>query len=83
MISIIIQDLQPIPPPKKTKEDIFLFFKLYDPFKEELCYIRRMFMKGVGKPMEILISINKMIGFGPNEEIELYEVGYQAFGYYV
>ncbi|TYH51034.1 hypothetical protein ES332_D10G246400v1 [Gossypium tomentosum] len=66
-------DLQPVPPPEKTKEDILLFFKLYDPVKEELRYIGRMFVKGAGKPMEILARINKMAGFGPDEDIELYE----------
>ncbi|XWS08168.1 hypothetical protein CRYUN_Cryun41cG0057300 [Craigia yunnanensis] len=67
------QDLQPVPPPQKTKEDILLFFKLYDPFKEELRYVGKMFVKGAGKPMEILTRINKMAGFGPDEDIELYE----------
>ncbi|XP_022765603.1 ubiquitin carboxyl-terminal hydrolase 13-like isoform X1 [Durio zibethinus] len=67
------QDLQPVPPPEKTKEDILLFFKLYDPFKEELRYLGRMFVKGASKPMEILTRINKMAGFGPDEEIQLYE----------
>ena len=33
-----MQDLRPIPPPLKRKEDILLFFKLYDPVKEELWY---------------------------------------------
>lgn len=33
---IIIQDLKPVPPPEKTKEDILLFFKLYEPLKEML-----------------------------------------------
>jgi ubiquitin carboxyl-terminal hydrolase 7 len=32
-------DLRPIRPPEKSKEDIFLFFKLYNPEKEELRYI--------------------------------------------
>ena len=40
-------------------------------------------MKGAWKPMEILRRINKMAGFGPDEEIELYEVGHPGFGYYV
>jgi ubiquitin carboxyl-terminal hydrolase 7 len=31
-----VQDLRPIAPPDKTKDDILLFFKLYDPEKEEL-----------------------------------------------
>ncbi|XWS57102.1 hypothetical protein CRYUN_Cryun09bG0142700 [Craigia yunnanensis] len=67
------KDFQPVPPPEKTKEDILLFFKLYDPFKKELRYVGRLFVKGAWKPMEILRRINKMAGFGPDEEIELYE----------
>eukprot|EP00268_Persea_americana_P045288 TRINITY_DN460_c0_g1_i9.p1 TRINITY_DN460_c0_g1~~TRINITY_DN460_c0_g1_i9.p1 ORF type:complete len:1159 (-),score=221.76 TRINITY_DN460_c0_g1_i9:816-4163(-) len=66
-------DLRPLPPPDKTKEDILLFFKLYDPDKEELRYVGRLFVKGGGKPSEILTKLNEMAGFSPNEEIELYE----------
>ncbi|KAK9122991.1 hypothetical protein Sjap_012593 [Stephania japonica] len=66
-------DLCPIPPPDKTKEDILLFFKLYDPMKEELRYIGRLFVKSTGKPVEILTNLNEMAGFAPDEEIELYE----------
>ena len=40
-------------------------------------------MKGAGKPMEILTRINKMAGFGSDEDIELYEVGNPGFGSYV
>ncbi|XP_058085190.1 ubiquitin C-terminal hydrolase 12-like isoform X3 [Magnolia sinica] len=67
------QELHPLPPPDKTKEDILLFFKLYDPEKEELRYLGRLFVKGGGKPVEILTKLNGMAGFSPNEEIELYE----------
>ncbi|KAK6926479.1 MATH/TRAF domain, partial [Dillenia turbinata] len=66
-------DLRPIPPPDKTKVDILLFFKLYDPEKEELRYVGRLFVKGTGKPVEILTKLNEMAGYGPDEEIELYE----------
>ncbi|XP_043711915.1 ubiquitin C-terminal hydrolase 12 isoform X4 [Telopea speciosissima] len=66
-------DLRPIPPPDKTKEDILLFFKLYDPKKEELRCVGRIFVKGTGKPVDILTKLNEMAGFAPNEEIELYE----------
>ncbi|KAI3837023.1 hypothetical protein MKW98_005356 [Papaver atlanticum] len=58
-------ELHPIPPPDRTKEDILLFFKLYDAEKEEL--------RLVVKPLEILKKLNEMAGFSPNEEIELYE----------
>ncbi|XP_044508657.1 ubiquitin C-terminal hydrolase 12-like [Mangifera indica] len=66
-------DLRPIPPPDKSKEDILLFFKLYDPEKEELRYVGRLFVKSSTKAMEILGKLNKMAGFIPDEEIELYE----------
>lgn len=36
---MVFQDQRPIPPPEKTKEDILLFFKFYDPEKGELRYI--------------------------------------------
>jgi hypothetical protein len=32
----LFQEHIPIPPPEKTKEDVLLFFKLYNPEKEEL-----------------------------------------------
>jgi ubiquitin carboxyl-terminal hydrolase 7 len=66
-------DLRPIRPPEKSKEDILLFFKLYNPEKEELGFIGRLFVKALGKPSEILAKLNEMAGFSPNEEIELYE----------
>ncbi|URE06756.1 ubiquitin carboxyl-terminal hydrolase [Musa troglodytarum] len=66
-------DLRPLPPPQKTKEDILLFFKLYDPEKEDLRFVGRLFVKALGKPTEILLKLNEMAGFSPNEEIELYE----------
>ncbi|XP_076911421.1 ubiquitin C-terminal hydrolase 12-like isoform X1 [Bidens hawaiensis] len=65
---------QPVLPPAKTKEEILLFFKLYDPLKEELRYVGRLFVKGTGKPTEILTKLNELAGFAPNEEIELFEV---------
>ncbi|KAK9129007.1 hypothetical protein Syun_017804 [Stephania yunnanensis] len=66
-------DLHPLPPPDKSKEDILLFFKLYDPVKEELRYVGRLFVKNNGKPIDIIVKLNEMAGFAPDEEIELYE----------
>ncbi|XP_059428355.1 ubiquitin C-terminal hydrolase 12 isoform X2 [Corylus avellana] len=66
-------DLRPITPPAKAKEDILLFFKLYNPEKGELRYVGRLFVKSSGKPLEILEKLKKMAGFSPDEEIELYE----------
>ncbi|CAL1374042.1 unnamed protein product [Linum trigynum] len=66
-------DLRPIAPLDRTKEDILLFFKLYDPLKEELRYIGRLFVKGSSKPMEILTKLSEMAGYAPDQEIELYE----------
>ncbi|KAK3205536.1 hypothetical protein Dsin_019582 [Dipteronia sinensis] len=66
-------DLRPIAPPDKTKEDILLFFKLYDPEKEELRYVGKLFVKSTGKPTEYLSKLNEMAGYAPDEEIDLYE----------
>ncbi|KAI3512031.1 hypothetical protein L1887_19194 [Cichorium endivia] len=66
-------DLKPLPPPEKTKEDILLFFKLYDPEKEELRFVGRSFVKNFGKPIEIIPKLKELAGFSPDEEIELYE----------
>ncbi|KAK4789580.1 hypothetical protein SAY86_016884 [Trapa natans] len=66
-------DLQPLSPSEKTKEDILLFFKLYDPSKEELRFVGRLFIKINSKPMEVVAKLNEMAGFAPDEEIDLYE----------
>ncbi|CAH1441856.1 unnamed protein product [Lactuca virosa] len=66
-------DLKPLPPPEKTKDDILLFFKLYDPEKEELRFVGRSFVKNFGKPIEIIPKLKELAGFSPDEEIELYE----------
>ncbi|OIW16247.1 hypothetical protein TanjilG_18962 [Lupinus angustifolius] len=67
-------DLRPIAPPEKTKDDILLFIKLYDPVKEELRYVGRRFVKSTGKPSEIIKMLNEMAGYDPDEEIGLYEL---------
>ncbi|XVF23350.1 hypothetical protein REPUB_Repub13aG0030900 [Reevesia pubescens] len=77
ILNIIVQDLRPIAPPDKTKEDILLFFKHYDLEKEELHFVGRLFVKSSGKPIEILSKLNKMVGYAPDEEIDLYEVCFQ------
>ncbi|XP_061338181.1 ubiquitin C-terminal hydrolase 13-like isoform X2 [Gastrolobium bilobum] len=66
-------DLRPIAPPDKEKDDILIFFKLYDPETEELRYVGRLFVKSTGKPSEILMRLNVMAGYDPDEEIGLYE----------
>jgi ubiquitin carboxyl-terminal hydrolase 7 len=35
--------------------------------------VGRTFVKGGGKPMDILEKLNEMAGFAPNEEIQLFE----------
>ncbi|KAK9010463.1 hypothetical protein V6N11_036971 [Hibiscus sabdariffa] len=67
------QDLRPLPLPDKTREDILLFFKLYDPVKGELRYVGRLMVKLSGKPIEYIEKINQMANFAPDEEVELYE----------
>ncbi|XP_061337536.1 ubiquitin C-terminal hydrolase 13-like isoform X1 [Gastrolobium bilobum] len=67
------QDFWPIPRLEKTKEDLMLFFKLYDPSHEKLRYIGRFYVPASGKPMDILTGLNQMAGFAIDEEIDLFE----------
>ena len=39
-----------------------------------ISFIGRLFVKITGKPIEILSELNKMAGYAPDEEIDLYEV---------
>ncbi|MCH93863.1 ubiquitin carboxyl-terminal hydrolase 12-like, partial [Trifolium medium] len=66
-------DLRPIAPVEKSEDDILLFFKLYDPEKEELRYVGRLLVNLTGKPSEILTWLNELAGYDPDENIELYE----------
>lgn len=43
-------------------------------FFHDVRYVGRIFVKGTGKPVEILAKLNEMAGFDPDEEIDLYEV---------
>ena len=42
-------------------------------------YVGRLFVKGSGKPLEILTKLNEMAGFAPDQEIELYEASHLHF----
>ncbi|MFS7889860.1 putative ubiquitinyl hydrolase 1 [Helianthus anomalus] len=66
-------DLQPMPLPEKTEEEIMLFFIFYDREKEELRYVGRLFVKGTGKPIDILSKLKQLAGIEQGEEIELVE----------
>ncbi|TKY53552.1 Ubiquitin carboxyl-terminal hydrolase 12 [Spatholobus suberectus] len=67
------QDLRPIPPLEKSKENLLLFFKLYEPSNEKLRYVGRLFVMSSGKPEDILVKLNEMAGYAPDEELELFE----------
>lgn len=47
---------------------------LYLVFLLVVRYVGRLFVKGSGKPLEILTKLNELAGFSPDEEIELFEV---------
>ncbi|KAB2631495.1 ubiquitin carboxyl-terminal hydrolase 13-like [Pyrus ussuriensis x Pyrus communis] len=66
-------NLRPIPPPEKTEEDILLFFKLYEPEKQELRFVGRLFVKSSSRPVDILAKLNQFAGFPLDEELEIYE----------
>lgn len=44
-------------------------------------FVGRLFVKGSGKPVEILAKLNEMVGFSADEEIELYEVSCIKFSF--
>ncbi|KAL0433504.1 UNVERIFIED_CONTAM: Ubiquitin carboxyl-terminal hydrolase 13 [Sesamum latifolium] len=67
------QDLCAGPLPDKESDDILLFFKLYEPEKGESRYAGRLFVKSYDKPADILEKLNKLAGYAPDEEIELFE----------
>ncbi|XP_015699161.1 ubiquitin C-terminal hydrolase 13-like isoform X2 [Oryza brachyantha] len=67
------QENHPIALPPKMKDDILIFFKLYDPEKEELRYVGRLFVKASGKPTDIVHKLQEIAGFQSDEDIELYE----------
>ncbi|KAL0368371.1 UNVERIFIED_CONTAM: Ubiquitin carboxyl-terminal hydrolase 13 [Sesamum calycinum] len=67
------QDLHASPLPDKKSDDILLLFKLYEPEKGELRYTGRLFVKSYDKPAHILEKLNKLAGYAPNEDIELFE----------
>ncbi|CAI9272802.1 unnamed protein product [Lactuca saligna] len=71
--TVIGPDSRLLPPPHISKEDILVFFKLYDPDTLQLRYVGRLFVRSSETPTEIISKLNEMVGFSPDEEIELYE----------
>ncbi|CAJ2634121.1 unnamed protein product [Trifolium pratense] len=68
------RDVRPIPLLKMAWwQNLSIFFKLYDPEKVELRYVGRLVVNPTDKPSEILTWLNKLAGYDPDEEIELYE----------
>eukprot|EP00897_Mesotaenium_endlicherianum_P006819 jgi/Mesen1/6165/ME000317S05299 len=70
----------PVPPPERAKDEILLFFKLYDAHKEELRYLGRMFVKYSCKPADLKPKICKMAGFAPTEELLMFEGDFERGG---
>lgn len=54
----------------------------HDLFPCNVSYVGRLFVKGTGKPSEILTRLNEMAGYDPEEDIVLYEVGLYYFLYF-
>ncbi|TMW96090.1 hypothetical protein EJD97_007923 [Solanum chilense] len=66
-------DLRRLSSPGKTEEEILLFFKLYDPLEEKIRYAGRLLVKESGKLLEILPKLKELVGFSPDDEIDLFE----------
>ncbi|KAK4388214.1 Ubiquitin carboxyl-terminal hydrolase 13 [Sesamum angolense] len=77
------RDLRAGPLPDKETDDILLFFKLYEPERGvkvfflfslfSMRYAGRLFVKSHDKPADILQKLNKLAGYAPNEQIDLFE----------
>ncbi|KAL8095028.1 hypothetical protein AgCh_036497 [Apium graveolens] len=63
----------PISSPGRVKEDLLIFFKLYDPKREELRYVGNLLVNCTGTPTDFIRNMNELAGFDPDEEIDLYE----------
>ncbi|CAM6093173.1 unnamed protein product [Calypogeia fissa] len=58
--------------PSKSKEDLFLLFKLYCPERERLLYVGGLVVRIGGRPSEILEWLREIAGFAPDAEIQLF-----------
>ncbi|KAJ7569829.1 hypothetical protein O6H91_01G096500 [Diphasiastrum complanatum] len=72
-VNVSQDQLAPLRPLERNKDDILLFFKLYNPEKEELRYVGRTFVKAGGRPLDILEKLNEMAGFQQSEDLFLFE----------
>ncbi|RZC85439.1 hypothetical protein C5167_041627 [Papaver somniferum] len=60
--------------PHQTEDDhILLFFKLYNPVKEDVRYVGKLFVKGNNMPRDIRKELNEMANFSPSVELMLYK----------
>ncbi|KAI3932384.1 hypothetical protein MKW92_024703 [Papaver armeniacum] len=66
-------DLCSIRLPHNTRKDILLFFKLYNPEREEIRYVGKLFVKGSAMPEDIHKKLNYMANFTSCQEIKLYK----------
>jgi hypothetical protein len=60
-------------------EDIRWILLTSNVFPFDGSYVGRFFVNCTGKPLEILTKLKKLAGYDPDEEIELYEVGFVSF----
>ncbi|CAL5190561.1 unnamed protein product [Lathyrus oleraceus] len=66
-------DLSPAPLLGQGKDDILLFFKLYEPQKEKISYVGRLYANLNHRPSKMLRKLNGLAGYDLDEELELYE----------
>ncbi|GAQ84171.1 Ubiquitin carboxyl-terminal hydrolase [Klebsormidium nitens] len=72
---VLREDLKQLPQalPERTKEDILMFFKLYDPEKETLQYVGSLYVRLSSRPTEVMGRINRLAGFPEDQPIKLFE----------
>jgi hypothetical protein len=63
-------------------EDVRWILLTSNVFPFDGSYVGRFFVNCTGKPLEILTKLKKLAGYDPDEEIELYEVGFCLLFYF-
>eukprot|EP00271_Cylindrocystis_brebissonii_P022318 TRINITY_DN8549_c0_g1_i1.p1 TRINITY_DN8549_c0_g1~~TRINITY_DN8549_c0_g1_i1.p1 ORF type:complete len:1105 (+),score=260.24 TRINITY_DN8549_c0_g1_i1:215-3529(+) len=59
--------------PERRKDDLLLFFKLYDPEKEVISYVCHLFFPSGSKPTELRLRLCEAAGFASKEELMYFE----------
>ncbi|KAI8341471.1 hypothetical protein BC941DRAFT_416983 [Chlamydoabsidia padenii] len=61
------------PPPSKSAPKVLIFIKLFDPFRQDICGIGKIYASKVAPVGSIVEDLNRLAGFEQDTELLLYE----------